>query len=232
MKRLMLYLGVLICCTGMASACTSAPGLTETGTAAGFSLLPPDVSGGMALSATLAQRRSIRDFRAESLSLAQVSQLLWSAQGVTADWGGRTAPSAGGLFPLELYLVTGEVTGLAAGVYHYLPGEHRIEAISAGDRRADLAAAALGQACVEQGALNLVITAVPQRTTDKYGERGNRYVYLEAGHAAQNICLTATALGLGTVPVGAFADEAVRQVIGVSEEVVPLYVLPIGRPAA
>lgn len=163
----------------------------------------PLAAGTLPLEGALHQRRSVRRFVAQPLSLAEVSQLLWAGQGVTRDGGGRTAPSAGGLYPLELYLICGEVEDLAAGVYRYLPQGHGLQVVAAGERRAALASAALRQPWVREAAALILVAAVPERTMDKYGQRGIRYAYLEAGHAAQNVLLQATALGLGAVAVGA-----------------------------
>lgn len=179
--------------------------------------------------AALAQRRSLRDYSDENLTVREVSQLLWAAQGITAPWGGRTAPSAGALYPLELYLAVGAVEGVAEGVYRYWPEEHELEKVKEGDARAALATAALGQECVEDAAIDLVIVGVYHRTTARYGDRGIQYVHLEAGHAAQNVYLQAEALGLGTVALGAFHEDLVARVLGLEEESTPLYIMPVGR---
>ncbi|MEM3389547.1 MAG: SagB/ThcOx family dehydrogenase, partial [Thermoproteota archaeon] len=142
----------------------------------------------------LLKRRSVREYARSSLTLQEVSQLLWAAQGVTDPQGLRTAPSAGALYPLEVYLIVGEVESLAPGVYKYVPDGHEIIRVLDGDKRVSLAEAALGQAWVRNAAVDIVIASVYERTTRKYGERGIRYVHLEAGHAAQNICLQAVAL--------------------------------------
>ena len=177
----------------------------------------------------LAQRRSIRDYADENLTLDELSQLLWAAQGITAPWGGRTAPSAGALYPLELYVVVGTVEGLESGVYRYRPQEHELEKVKDGDARAALADAALGQEFITDAAITIVFTAVYERTTAKYRERGIRYVYMEAGHAAQNVYLQAVALDLGTVTIGAFFDSDVKTVVGIQEHENPVYIMPVGR---
>ncbi len=158
-----------------------------------------------------------------------MSQLLWAAQGLTAEWGGRTAPSAGALYPLELYLVVGNVSSLTPGVYRYNPREHDLVKTRDEDRRGSLAQAALGQAWVQRGAIDIVIAAVYERTTRKYGEKGIRYVHMEAGHAAQNLYLQATAMDLGMVTVGAFYEERVREILGLPNNQEPLYIVPVGR---
>lgn len=189
----------------------------------------PKYDSGVSLEQTLLKRRSVRDYADESLSLEQVSQLLWAAQGITDQMGHRTAPSAGALYPLEMYVVAGDVRGLSSGVYHYEPDGHQLTKTIEGDRRADLAAAALSQSSVRDGAIDIIFTAIYERTTRKYGERGIRYVHMEAGHAAQNVCLQAVALNLGTVTVGAFDDDRVREILKLPPQEQPLYILPVGR---
>jgi SagB-type dehydrogenase family enzyme len=178
----------------------------------------------------LLRRRSVRAFAPAILPLAVVSQLLWAAQGITSDEGLSTAPSAGALYPLELYLAAGNVAGVAAGVYRYSPGSHELRSHLGGDLRGKLADAALGQSFVADGAAVLIIAAVYSRTAAKYGSRANRYVHMEAGHAAQNVYLQAQFLRLGTVLVGAFDDDVVRDVLELSEDEAPLALMPLGRP--
>ncbi len=178
----------------------------------------------------LRQRRSLRDFAATALTLKEVSQLLWAAQGVTSPQGLRTTPSAGALYPLETYFVAGNVSGLAPGIYRYLPRAHRLVRVSQGDKRANLAAAALGQPSISKAPGVVVLTAVERRTTGKYGPRGIAYLEREAGHAAQNLLLQATALGLGGVPIGAFVDARVAAILGLPADARPLYLIPVGRP--
>jgi SagB-type dehydrogenase family enzyme len=192
----------------------------------------PEVSigGERSFAAVLHERRSIREFAAASLSLEAAGQLLWAAQGVTSSAGERTAPSAGALYPLEVHLVAGSVDGLAAGVYGYRAHGHSLRAHVAGDRRRELADAALGQAAVLEAPAVLVIAARYARTARKYGARGDRYVHIEVGHAAQNVYLQAQALGLGTVIVGAFNDDAVRAALELAEQEAPLALLPVGAP--
>ena len=177
----------------------------------------------------LRQRRSIRDYADAPLTQDEVMKLLWAGQGITRAWGGRTAPSAGALYPLELYVVVGNVENLAPGVYRYDPRQNKLSLVKEGDVRNTLVLASLGQSSVADAAIDIVIAAVYKRTTVKYGSRGERYVHIEVGHAAQNICLEATALDLGLVTIGAFEDTAVAKIIGMSGEEVPLYVIPVGR---
>jgi SagB-type dehydrogenase family enzyme len=181
------------------------------------------------LEEALLGRRSVRNFGSEAMTLKQVGQLLWAGQGITSSDGKRTAPSAGALYPLEVYVVIGNVEGAASGVYKYEPSSHTLTRVIDGDQRDSLAQAAVGQTSVRQGAIDIVIAAVYEITTVKYGERGVMYVHIEAGHAAQNICLQAVALKLGTVTVGAFDDAGVQKVLMLPEDEVPLYIIPAGN---
>lgn len=189
----------------------------------------PRLKGSTSLEKAISKRRSVREYSKEPLSLQTVAQLLWAAQGITGSEGGRTAPSAGALYPLEVYLVSGAVTDLPAGVYHYLPATHRLRRVASGDKRKLLAAAAGMQDAVMRGAAVLIIAADYERTRKKYGERATRYVHMEAGHVAQNVYLQAEALNTGTVVIGAFSDVLVRQVLSLSREEAPLYLMPLGN---
>lgn len=177
----------------------------------------------------LLKRRSIRQFKDESLTLIEVSQLLWSSQGITNPQGFRTAPSAGALYPLEVYLVAGNVDKLPAGIYKYKPDGHKLKRIAKEDKRAELCKAVLGQRCVKDAPMVMVFSAVYERTTWKYGERGIRYVHIEVGHAAQNVYLQTVSLDLGTVVVGAFSDDKVKKIIGMPATEHPLYIMPVGK---
>lgn len=195
-----------------------------------LSLPAPRQDSGFSLERALHERRSVREFGKTALTQDEVSQLLWAAQGITSRDGLRAAPSAGALYPLELYLVAGVVRDLDPGVYRYAPAGHKLVKIIAGDQRHKLAAAAHGQDSVADAAAMLVFTAVERRTTRKYGSRGVRYVHIETGHAAQNVFLQATALGLGAVVVGAFDDDAVGALLQLPQGETPLYLMPLGRP--
>jgi len=188
------------------------------------------MEGSQSLETLLSLRRSAREFAASALTLAQAAQLAWAAQGISDPRGLRTAPSAGALYPLELYLVAGAVEGLDPGVYRYLPRGHRLERTAEGDRRPQLARAALGQGRLADAPAVFVIGAVYERTAVKYGDRAPRYVQMEAGHAGQNLFLQATALGLGTVVVGAFRNEGVARVLVLPASVKPLSLMPVGAP--
>ena len=189
----------------------------------------PEFTGEVAVEQALLTRRSVRSFAQTALFLAELSQLLWAAQGITSARGHRTAPSAGALYPLEVHALVGLMPELTAGVYRYRCREHALVPTLPGDKRGELCRAALGQRCVEKAPLVLLISAVYARMTATYGERGVRYTDMEAGHAAQSVSLQAVALGLGSVVVGAFEESDVRRIAGLPPEEVPLYLIPVGR---
>ncbi|MHC4153769.1 MAG: SagB/ThcOx family dehydrogenase [Planctomycetota bacterium] len=182
----------------------------------------PDKNGSMPLERMIGVRRSRRDFAPQALTIEQIGQLLWAAQGQGELSRYRTCPSAGATYPLEVFVVTPE------GLFVYLPGEHTLQKLSAQDLRAALASAAWGQQFIEAAPLTLVLAARFRRTTGRYGERGVRYVYMEAGHAAQNVHLQAEALGLGSVAVGAFDDASVGGVLSLPKKFEPIYMVTVG----
>jgi SagB-type dehydrogenase family enzyme len=189
----------------------------------------PRKNSDVSVELSLMQRRSTRSYSGESLTLAEIAQILWAAQGITDKRGYRTAPSAGALYPLEVYLVAGNVEGLAAGVYRYRPEQHQLNPLFGGDYRNDLFEAALSQSSIAKGAVSIVFSAIYERTTVKYGERGVRYVHIELGHAAQNLCLQAAAMDLGVVTIGAFDDSRVADILGLPDDEKALYIIPVGR---
>ncbi|MFC1468020.1 SagB/ThcOx family dehydrogenase [Verrucomicrobiota bacterium] len=187
----------------------------------------PDKRGALSLEAAIAARRSVRSFSPEELSDEQISQLLWAAQGITAPHRGfRASPSAGATYPLETFIV------MASGVFRYRPNEHALRQEKNADLREELCRAALGQPCVKQAPAVIVLAAVYERTSARYGQRAKRYVHMEAGHVAENIQLQAVAAGLGSVPVGAFDDDRVEKVLGLAWHEHALYLIPVGRPKA
>ena len=207
-----------------------AEGAAQGGTGAAtreVNLPQPPSAGAISLEEALAQRRSVREFVPGALTLEIVSRLAWAAQGVTAPER-RTTPSAGATYPLEVYVVAGNVDGLAAGVYRYRPYRHRLKAMAVGDLRVPLAAA-VGQQWISNAAMVVVFTAEFERTTTRYSKRGERYVHMEAGHAAQNLLLQAAALGLGATPVGAFNDAEISRLLRLPAGETPLYIIPVGR---
>jgi SagB-type dehydrogenase family enzyme len=189
----------------------------------------PTLDGKTSVEQALGNRRSRRSPGAGALTLTEISQLLWAAQGVTGDGRLRTAPSAGALYPLELYLVSGGVDGLEAAAYRYVPAEHALELSVPGDLRARLQAAALGQSWVGEAPAALVIAGVVARTAAKYGRRAERYVLIEVGAAVQNVYLQCESLELSTVMVGAFRDADVDAVLQLSEGEAAYAILPLAR---
>ena len=214
-----------------------------TGGDAEIRLPGPETTGRSSVEEALAARRSVREYARESLTLVEVSQLLWAAQGITqaprrvefhtsgtpAERGFRTAPSAGARYPLELRIAAGRVEDLPPGIYRYSPHGHALLRTAEGDARAGLSEAALGQSCVRSAPAVFAFSAVNERMSARYRERGIQYVYIEVGHAAQNLFLQAVSLGLGTVPVGAFRDDAVKRVLGLPDGEEPLYLMPVGK---
>lgn len=190
----------------------------------------PAVSGKMSLEETIKKRRSIRRYKKEALTPKEVSQLLWSVQGITdPSTGMRSAPSAGATYPLEIYIAIGNVFDIPQGLYKYRPAEHALLKIKDGDVRKELAQAALGQDFLADAGVVIGFAAVFDRTTGRYGERGRMYVHMEIGHASENVYLQAVSLGLGTVAVGAFREGDVAQALNLPKEEVPLYLMPVGR---
>lgn len=183
----------------------------------------PNTCGKVSVEEAIQKRRSVRSYPAKEVSPEDVSQLLWACQGITDPAKGlRASPSAGALFPLEIYLVKND------GIYHYIPDAHKMERVSDKDVRRVLAEAAYGQRFIEEAPMDIIICAAYERVMTKYGERGIRYTDMEAGHAAENVMLQASALGLDSIPVGAFSDTAVLRAMGLGRDVKPLYILPIG----
>jgi len=182
----------------------------------------PNLDGSMSLEQTIVSRRSRRNFRSQALTLEQIGQLAWVAQGQDVSSKYRTVPSAGATYPLELFVVTEQ------GFFAYLPAKHALEKLTGQDLRSALASAAWGQEFIQAAPLTLVFAAEFVRTTGRYGQRGVRYVYMEAGHAAQNVHLQAESLGLGSVAVGAFDDASVSRVLSLPEHLEPIYMVVVG----
>ena len=185
--------------------------------------------GAVSVEKALATRRSVRSFSLDFLSLEGVSQLLWAAQGISSPRGYRTAPSAGALYPLEVYAIVGNVDNLPPGIYKYIIHEHALMNTLKGDQRNDICRAALNQSFMAKAPLAMLFCTVNERVTNKYGQRGLRYIYMEVGHAAQNVCLQAVALGLGSVVIGAFRDQEIAAIAKLPENELPVYLIPIGH---
>ena len=235
MKRTKTYgilLAIIILCTGVAISLIYAKEKDKPVPESKSEIIKlpaPRYKSSVSVEEALLKRRSVRDYKNEPLTLADVSQLLWSAQGITDPRGLRTSPSAGALYPLEVYVVAGNVKDLPGGIYRYKPHKHELERVVAGDKRTELCNAALGQPCVRNAPAVIVFSAVYERVTVKYGERGIRYVHIEAGHAAQNAFLQAVSLNLGAVVIGAFHDEEVKKIIRAADREQPLYIMPVGK---
>ncbi len=213
---------------------TAGAALTPAGPQAeesGMSLPEPELDGEVSLEAALAARRSVRSFVDATMSLETLSQLCWAGQGVSDQQRGfRTAPSAGALYPLELYVAAGNVGGIDAGIYRYLPEPHELKRELDGDLREELAGAALGQRWIAEAPVVFVVVGVPERLERRYGPRAERYTILEAGHVGQNIALQAVTRDLGTTMVGAFVDDEVARILDLKSGHQPLYVIPAGEP--
>jgi SagB-type dehydrogenase family enzyme len=210
-----------------------APGRCETMSPAvpphTIQLPEPRYDGDVSIEHALRMRRSVRSYKEDPLNLSEISQILWSAQGITNPRGFRTAPSAGALYPLELYVVAGNIKNMPPAIYKYMPHDHALVMKVSGDRRVDLSRAALHQSSIKKAPAVLLFCAVYERTTGKYGQRGIRYVHMELGHAAQNVCLQAIALGLNTAVIGAFRDTEVKMIAKLPADEQPLYFVPIGH---
>lgn len=190
----------------------------------------PSLSGSRSLEEVLARRRTVRAFSGKPLTITQASQLLWAAQGVTSPEGFRTAPSGGGLYPLEVRLLAANIDGIATGVWRYLPASHQLQLDYGGDRRERLIDATYQQSWVAQGAAVFAITGLSARSSAKYGTRGVRFTYMEAGHVAQNLLLQAVGLGLEAGLIGGFDDAKIRAILQLPAEEEPLYLVVIGAP--
>jgi SagB-type dehydrogenase family enzyme len=193
-------------------------------------LPPPAYEGKGSVAEALKKRRTVRQFAQRGLEMAQISQLLWGAGGISDPRGLRTAPSAGATYPLEIYLVVGErgVAGLTPGLCHYRPDSHALELTRKGDLRAKVAQASLHQTWMAEAPVMVVFAAEYRRCTARYGERGVRYTHMEVGHAGQNLFLEAQALGLACGIVGAFEDRTLKEILHLPQQHEPLLIMPVG----
>ena len=192
-------------------------------------LPPPRYDGTVSIEQALLKRRSVRSYTSGALTISEISQLLWSAQGLTGPARYRTAPSAGALYPLEVYLASGNVVDVDSGIYKYDPRSHEIRMTIPGDKRPDLCRAGLGQSSIRSAPAVMIFCAIFERVTGNYGRRGIQYVYMEAGHAIQNACLQAVSLGLGSVVIGAFNDDEVKHIVKLDGDEQALLLLPVGK---
>ena len=197
-------------------------------------LLPPKLNGDMSVETAISRRRSRREYSGDPINIEDLSNLLWAAQGITEPVNKfRAAPSAGATYPLEVYIVLkkGGVEELSEGVYHYNPFEHALVKRIEGDFSEELSAAAVSQEWVREATINFILTAIYERTTERYGERGIRYVHIEVGHVGENIYLQAESLNLGAVVIGAFYDDWIQRLLKLPKNENPLYIISVGRPS-
>jgi len=178
-------------------------------------LPPPDYTG-LSVESAIADRRSLRSYTEEEITLEELSQILWAAQGITDESGKRTAPSAGALYPIELYVVPNRVSNVDCGVYHYVPDEHKLVLHQEGNFTEAVYHTALAQEHVKDAAVVIIFTAVRERTASKYGDSADKYIAMEAGHISENILLESVSLGLGAVPVGAFDQNGLDELLGIT----------------
>lgn len=191
-------------------------------------------SGTVSVEEAIRNRRSVREYKKDKISFDSLGKLLWAALGYqTLASGRRTAPSAGGCYPISAYVAIGKdsIEGVKEGIYFYSFKDHSLNKYRDGDSRKELAKAALHQDFIAVAPISIIFTAIMSMTTSSYGERGIRYVFIDLGHCAQNVYLQATAMGLGTVAVGAFRDKNVADILSLPEDESPLYIMPIGFPA-
>jgi len=227
-------LGVLALLSYFLPSCSPADGAAPAGASEGSlgeggELPEPRTDSDVSIEETLLKRRSIRSYTGEALTLEEVSQLLWAAQGITNSKGFRTAPSAAASYTLETYLVVGDVDNLAEGVYRYKPAGHKLTKIHDGDYRPQLTMASAGRYFVEGGTIYILFTGIYRRVGTTAGGEGAKYVHMEVGHAAQNVYLQAVALGLATVVNGGIDGDSIRRILALSVNEEPLYFMPVGR---
>ncbi len=191
----------------------------------------PRHDGPISVEAALAAWRSVREFSAKPINIDTLAQLLWACQGPVGNGRHRTAPSAGGTYPLEILVAAGNVDGLESGLYRYDGASHVLHRTAIGDFRRELYAATVGQTSGAVAPVSLLFVADYDRSTARYGTRGMAYTLIETGHVGQNLYLQATALGLGTTAIGAFREDVVRTVLNLEPQEHPVYLFPVGTPA-
>jgi SagB-type dehydrogenase family enzyme len=199
------------------------------------SLPSPVLTGNISVEEAIQNRRSVRTFSNESITIGNLSQILWAAQGITDNQSSlRAAPSAGQVYPLEIYIIIGNngVSGLENGVYHYVPSNNTLEKLLNGDLKSDLSGIANGQPWVKQAPIDILITGNYLKMVDKYGDKdlSTRFVDLEAGHVGENIYLESESLGLVTVSLGSFNEKQLVQLLNIPNNETPLYIFPVGHP--
>ncbi|MGB9810511.1 MAG: SagB/ThcOx family dehydrogenase [Dictyoglomus turgidum] len=190
----------------------------------------PSFKSSLSIEEALLYRRSKRFYKDLPLTTQELSQILWASQGISdSDYKFRTCPSAGALYPLEVYISILKVEGIESGIYKYTPEKHEIIQLYKNHKRDELYEASLKQEWVKWAPVVLIICASFYKTKARYGERGIRYIYIETGHCAQNIYLQCVSLGLGTVAVGAFDDDEISKILNLPKFEIPTYLMPIGK---
>ncbi len=177
------------------------------------------------LEKSIYNRCSVRSFSGKPVKLNTLSKIIWSAQGMTNEPKRRTTPSAGAIYPLELFIISRNITDLENGIYHYLPEDHALDPQKEGRFTESLARACFHQTFIQDAAFAIIIAGDFEKTKQKYSERGERYVFMEAGHACQNMSLIATNLLLATVVIGAFNDKELRDLLNLGDWY-PIAVMP------
>jgi len=221
-----LFGGAAVPARGAIAAAFAAPPPSRPGVV----MLPrPALNGRLSFEKTLSQRRSIREYAHGALTLAELGQLAWAAQGITGPEGKRTAPSARAVYPLTVYFVANDVADFAKGVYRYEPGGHALALVAAGDHVPALSAATSREAFIAPAPLLVVVAADSVLAAEKFGARAERWCAMETGFVVQDVYLQATALGLGTVMIGGFDDAALRRAIELPANQLPYALMPVGR---
>lgn len=222
--------GFLLKTTGVMLLLTIAGHATAMAESKPIPLPEPKLTSELSIEEALRERRSVRSYGDAALSLADIGQLAWAAQGITEERRGfRTSPSAGATFPIEIYFILTGMEDIPEGVFRYANRDHQLVRTLSGDKRRSVYEAALRQEAIIRAPAAMVITGVVARTAARYGDRARRYVDMEAGHVAQNVALQAVGLDIGTVVIGAFDDDALKQALDLAEDESPLYVMPLGK---
>jgi len=195
-----------------------------------ITLPAPMIQSSTSIEKAIKERRSVRSYKNIPLSIEEISQLLWAGQGITDPISKyRSYPSAGALYPLELYIVINKAKSIEKGFYKYDPNKHALIKITERNITDEITQAALNQEFIKESAIIFIYTAITSKTTSRYGERGLRYIYMEAGHAAQNIYLQSVSLKIGVVVIGAFKDQEIKKIMNLKEDEIPLYIIPAGK---
>ena len=232
--RIMKKIAMIAIVIGLAVFLTAIMALSDSSnqmTADVITLQAPHTDGGMSVEKALLERRSVRSFTNESLTLDEVSQLCWAAQGVTDDKGHRTSPSAMATYPLEVYLLAGNVTGLPSGVYHYFPQGHNLTTISLGNKIPELFNSSMGgkEDWRKGSPAVFIVTGVFERINKIPGQDLSRFVYVEAGTASENLLLEVVSLGLGATYTAGFDENKTKEYLGLKSGETPIGILPVGH---